>query len=107
MFSISPCCNPCKPACTERLDAREVSDSQGKSLAITSLVLGILAVLVTFLVNINSRSGIAGKNCSFASACKVLAYITGYNEKKVTEKIAEKLEKSVDIFKCIVYNDTV
>ena len=51
------------------------------------LLMGILAVLVTFLVNINSRSGIAGKNCSFASACKVLAYITGYNEKNVTGKI--------------------
>ena len=51
------------------------------------LLMGILAVLVAFLVNINSRSGIAGKNCSFASACKVLAYITGYNEKNVTEKI--------------------
>ena len=49
--------------------------------------MGILAVLVTFLVNINSRSGIASKNCSFASACKVLAYITGYNEKDGAEKI--------------------
>ena len=44
--------------------------------------MGILAVLVTFLVNINSRSDIASKNSSFASACKVLAYITGYNEKE-------------------------
>ena len=51
------------------------------------LLMGILAVLVAFLVNINSRSGIASKNCSFASACKVLAYITGYNEKDGAEKI--------------------
>ena len=40
------------------------------------LLMGILAVLVAFLVNINSSSGIASKNLSFASVCKVLAYIT-------------------------------
>ncbi|MDD7386096.1 MAG: hypothetical protein PUG20_03780 [Chlamydia suis] len=73
MFSISPCCNPCKPACAERLDAREVSDSQGKSLAITSLVLGILAVLGSAILLLCSGSFVS----FFAAILGLLAMTIG------------------------------
>lgn len=73
MFSISPCCNPCKPACTERLDAREVPDTQGKSLAITSLVLGILAVLGSAILLLCSGSFVS----FFAAILGLLAMTIG------------------------------
>lgn len=50
-----------------------------KGIVLIILML-LLALLVALLVNVNSKRLIGHNNCSFANACKVLAYLNGYSD---------------------------